>query len=314
MKIVITDGYTLNPGDLSWKPIEDFGKVDLYDRCSETETKARCRDAVVILTNKTPLTEDIFKNATSLRLIAVTATGYNIVDIEAARRQNITVCNVPDYGTASVAQHTFALLLELANHTGSNAQSVRAGDWTRSPDFCYTRGNLVELEGKTMGIIGFGKIGEQVARIATAFGMRVLYNSRSQKATPLGQFAAIDKLFAESDVVSLHCPLTKDNNQFIDKDLIRLMKPSAWLINTARGQLVNESDLANALNSRAIAGAALDVLSKEPPLSTNPLLTADNCIITPHTAWMSLEARRRILDATVRNIQCFINGSPINVV
>lgn len=314
MKIVITDGYTLNPGDLSWKPIEELGKVDLYDRSSETETKLRCRDAVVILTNKTPLTGDIIKNASSLRLIAVTATGYNIVDIEAARQQNITVCNVPDYGTASVAQHTFALLLELANHTGPNARSVRAGDWVKSPDFCYTRGNLVELEGKTMGIVGFGKIGQQVARIATALGMRVLYNSRSQKATPLGQFAAIERLFTESDVVSLHCPLTKENNQFIDKNLIRLMKPSAWLINTARGQLVNEPDLANALNSRAIAGAALDVLSKEPPLTANPLLTADNCIITPHTAWMSLEARKRILDTTARNIQYFVNGSPINVV
>lgn len=314
MRVVITDGYTLNPGDLSWKAVEEFGQVDFYDRSSETETKLRCRDAVVILTNKTPLTADIIKNATSLRLIAVTATGYNIVDIEAARQQNITVCNVPDYGTASVAQHTFALLLELANQTGPNARSVRAGDWVKSPDFCYSRGNLVELAGKTMGIIGFGKIGEQVARIAISFGMHVLYNSRSQKTTPWGEFTGVEKLFAESDVVSLHCPLTKDNNQFIDKNLIRLMKPSAWLINTARGQLINEADLADSLNSRSIAGAALDVLSKEPPLPTNPLLTADNCIITPHTAWMSAEARKRILDTTVRNIECFIKGSPINVV
>ena len=206
MKIVITDGYTLNPGDLTWSPIEKFGSVDVYERSTEEETIHRCRDATVVLTNKTPISRATMENAPSLKLICVTATGYNIVDLEAARENNVVVCNVPGYGTASVAQHTFALLLELANHVGQNSLSVTAGEWTASPDFSYTRGKLVELDGKTLGIVGFGKIGEKVATIASAFGMRIIFNSRSKKISDFAHSTSLEQLFADSDVVSLHCP------------------------------------------------------------------------------------------------------------
>lgn len=229
-------------------------------------------------------------------------------------KKGITVCNVPAYSTASVAQHTFALLLELINGVGLHAKAVLDGEWQRSPDFSFAKKRITELEGKTIGIIGFGNIGERTAQIAKAFGMNVVYNSRSKKATTLAQFRDLEPLFAESDIVSLHCPLTSFNHQFVNKRLLQLMKPSALLINTARGQLIHEQDLANALNEGILAGAALDVLSTEPPTEGNPLLTASNCIITPHIAWMSKEARQRIMNITANNIEAFLSRNPMNVV
>ncbi|MDH5248215.1 MAG: D-2-hydroxyacid dehydrogenase [Cyclobacteriaceae bacterium] len=314
MKIVIIDGYTLNPGDLSWGGIEEFGQVTLYDRTPDALVQDRCKDADIILTNKVPISADTIQAATGLKLICVTATGFNIVDVEAARKRNIPVCNIPGYGTASVAQHTFALLLELTNHVGLNSTSVKEGMWEKSPDFCYTKASLTELNEKTFGIIGFGKIGEQVATIAKAFGMNVIYYSIEKKDTALATFVDLKTMFTSSDVISLHCPLTKANNQFVNRDLLNLVKPSLLMINTARGQLINEHDLAEALNTDKLAGAALDVLSKEPPTHSNPLLHAKNCLITPHNAWMSLEARTRMLAITKKNIEGFLANKPVNTV
>jgi glycerate dehydrogenase len=314
MKIIITDGFTLNPGDLSWDTIAQFGEVIYRDRTPPDEMEALCYDADIVLTNKTPLTAATIERATRLKLICVTATGYNIVDIKAAHEKNIIVCNVPGYGTASVAQHTFALVLELANNVGLNAESVKAGEWTSSKDFSYTKGNLTELSAKTFGIVGLGQIGQQVAKLARAFDMKVIYNSRTRRETDLATYCSIGTLFEESDIVSLHCPLTAENNQFVNLGLLRRMKRSAWLVNTSRGQLINEVQLAEALDSGLLAGAALDVLSAEPPPASNPLLSARNCLITPHTAWMSPEARMRVLKTTEVNITSFLNGSPVNVI
>lgn len=321
MKIIITDGYTLNPGDLSWQPLDAFGEVVYYDRTSPDEVKQRCSGANIILTNKTPINEETINAATGLRLIAVTATGYNMVDTAAARKRGIPVCNVPEYGTDSVAQHTFALLLELSNHVGDYAQSVREGDWQRSPDFCYCRTPLIELKGKTLGLVGFGRIGQQVARIAQAFDMRVLYHRRSPalhevraKASGIPQLVDLNTIFQDSDFISLHCPLTPDNASFINTKLLSLMKPTAFLINTSRGQLVNEYDLATALRNKTLAGAALDVLSTEPPPAGHPLIGLPNCLLTPHIAWMSGEARRRLLATTIDNVRLALAGTPQHVV
>jgi glycerate dehydrogenase len=314
LKIVVLDGFTLNSGDLSWEPLAPFGTLAIHDRTPENEVVERCRDAAVVVTNKVPLTKATLQRLPQLKLIAVLATGYNIVDIEAAREKGIVVCNVPAYGTASVAQHTFALLLELTNNVGLHAQSAAAGEWQRSPDFAYTIKPVMELAGKTLGIVGFGHIGQQTARIGAAFGMKILYNSRSEKNIDSATYADMEKLFAQSDAVTLHCPLTPENKGFVNKALLSLMKPSAFLINTARGPLIQEQDLADALNNGTIAGAALDVLSIEPPQETNPLLKARNCIITPHIAWISLEARQRIMAVTAQNIANFLKGNAINVV
>jgi glycerate dehydrogenase len=314
LKIVVLDGFTLNSGDLSWEPLAPFGTLAIHDRTPENEVVARCRDAAIVVTNKVPLTKATLQRLPQLKLIAVLATGYNIVDIEAAREKGIVVCNVPAYGTASVAQHTFALLLELTNNVGLHAQSAAAGEWQRSPDFAYTIKPVMELAGKTLGIVGFGHIGQQTARIGAAFGMKILYNSRSEKNIDSATYADMEKLFAQSDAVTLHCPLTPENKGFVNKALLSLMKPSAFLINTARGPLIQEQDLADALNNGTIAGAALDVLSIEPPQETNPLLKARNCIITPHIAWISLEARQRIMAVTAQNIANFLKGNAINVV
>jgi glycerate dehydrogenase len=311
MKIIITDGYTLNPGDLSWRPLDAFGEVVYYDRTSPGEVIQRCSGANIILTNKTPINEETIDAATGLRLIAVTATGYNMVDTAAARKRGIPVCNVPEYGTDSVAQHTFALLLELSNHVGDYAQSVREGEWQRSPDFCYRREPLIELKGKTLGLIGFGRIGQQVARIAQAFDMRVLYHRRSP--ADAGS-APLETLFSDSDFISLHCPLTPENHSFINAKLLSLMKPTAFLINTSRGQLINETDLATALHNKTLAGAALDVLSTEPPPPGHPLIGLPNCLLTPHIAWMSAEARRRLLETTIDNVRLALAGTPQHVV
>jgi glycerate dehydrogenase len=314
LKIVVLDGFTLNSGDLSWEPLAPFGTLAIHDRTPENEVVERCRDAAIVVTNKVPLTKATLQQLPQLKFISVLATGYNIVDIEAARAQGVPVSNVPAYGTASVAQHTFALLLELTNHVGLHAQSVAAGEWQHSPDFAYTKKPVMELAGKTLGIVGFGHIGQQTARIGAAFGMKILYNSRSEKKTEWATFADMEKLFAQSDAVSLHCPLTPENKGFVNKAMLSLMKQSAFLINTARGPLIQEQDLADALNNGTIAGAALDVLSVEPPRETNPLLKARNCIITPHIAWISLEARQRIMAITAQNIANFLKGDAINVV
>lgn len=314
VKIVVLDGFTLSNGDISWAPLCALGDLKIYDRTAPDAVVERCRDAQVVVTNKVALTKEIIPQLPQLKFITVVATGYNIVDVEAAKEHSVIVSNVPAYGTASVAQHTFALLLELINGVGVHAQSVVDGEWQRSPDFAYTKKGITELEGKTMGIVGFGHIGQQTARIAAAFGMPILYNSRRKKDTTLGAFTDLPTLFAQSDVVSLHCPLTAENKGFVNKNLLHLMKPTAYLLNTARGLLINEGDLAAALNSSRIAGAGLDVLSTEPPQESNPLLKAHNCIITPHIAWMTYEARQRIMNVTAENIAAFLSARTINVV
>lgn len=299
---------------MSWQPIAAMGELVVYDRTPAHLVVDHCKDAHIVLTNKVPFTANTLQQLPELKLIGVTATGYNVIDVEAAKKQGITVCNVPAYGTASVAQHAFALLLELTNRVGMHAASVANGEWVNAEDWCYTRLPLTELDGKTMGIVGLGNIGLQTAKIARAFGMRVLYTSRSKKDTDVGEYTDMQTLFAQSDVVSLHLPLTSDNYEFVNKDLLRLMKPSALLINTSRGPLINEQDLAEALNEGRLAGAAVDVLSTEPPKEHNPLLMAKNCIITPHNAWMSREARQRIMNVTIKNVSAFLMGSPVNVV
>ena len=314
MQIIVIDGHTLNPGDLDWNGLRAFGDVTMYESTLAEQITERCKHAEIILTNKVPVSAATIEAAKNLKLICVTATGFNIVDVDAASKRNIPVCNVPDYGTSSVAQHTFALILELANRIGTNSSAVREGDWERSGDFCFSKGRITELQGKTIGIVGLGKIGAQVARLAAAFEMRVIYYSQTKKANDIATYAELEEVFSQSDVVSLHCPLTRNNNQFVNQNLLSKMRPSAWIINTSRGQLINENDLADALNTDRIAAAALDVLSVEPPPSTNPLLRAKNCVITPHTAWMSLEARKRILSVTLQNIGCYLEGKPQNVV
>jgi glycerate dehydrogenase len=313
MQIAITDGYTLNPGDLSWEPFKKLGELKYYDRTLPTEVAERCREATVIITNKTPVTAETIKAATNLKLIAVSATGYNIVDINAAKNKGVPVCNVPEYGTNSVAQHTMALLLELTNHVGKHEQSVKNSDWVRSADWSYAKAPVMELSGKTIGIIGFGRIGQKVAAIAKSFGMNVIIYNKG-KQTPLAESVSLEDLFTLSDVVSLHCPVKEDNYGFINRQLLSLMKPTAFLINTSRGQLINEPDLAEALQRNVLAAAALDVLSAEPPAATNPLIGLQNCIITPHNAWISFEARKRLMQTTLDNILAALSGKPVNVV
>lgn len=327
MKIIAADGYTLNPGDLSWDRVRVFGELTVYDRTPAEEIIHRCAAADIVLTNKVPFSRETLAALPSLRFISVTATGYNIIDTAAASERGIVVSNVPAYGTDSVAQHVLALLLELTNHVGRNARATAAGKWQQSVDWCFTEAPLMELAGKTLGIVGFGHIGQQVARITRALGMKVIYyNPRPKDRAPAGKDPAADDiigyaspvsledLFATSDVVSLHCPLTANNQEFVNAALLHRMKPTALLINAARGQLIRENDLAEALNKGVIAGAGLDVLSKEPPTDNNPLLRAQNCIITPHNAWISNEARERMLGITVQNIEAFLKGRPVNIV
>ena len=315
MNIVVTDGYTLNSGDLSWDSLAQFGTLQLYDRTPPPLIVERCRDAAIIVTNKTPLSRETLSQLPNAKCICVTATGYNVIDTDAATENGIVVCNVPGYGTLSVAQHVFALLLELTNAVGRHHVSVQRGDWHRSADWCYTVQPVMELSGKTFGIVGYGNIGQAVGRIAAAFDMRVIYFSPSEKQTTAGEPRSLEAVFAESDVVSLHCPLTPTNKGMVNKTLLQKMKPSAFLLNTARGPLIKEEDLANALNSGVIAGAALDVLSTEPPVENQTaLLHARNCIVTPHIAWMSREARQRIMRITENNIRAFLQGVPINQV
>ncbi|MBX3119640.1 MAG: D-2-hydroxyacid dehydrogenase [Fimbriimonadaceae bacterium] len=316
MNIVVLDGYTLNPGDLSWKGLSQLGSLTVHDRTPADAILERSLEADVLFTNKTPLTSETLALLPKLKYIGVLATGYNVVDVQAARARGIPVTNVPEYGTHAVAQATFALILELTNRVGYYSQTVRDGRWANSEDWCYYDGPILELSGLTLGVIGMGRIGSAVGRMGHAFGMTVTYSSRTV-ASGLdfpAEHVSFEKLLHESDVISLHCPLTESNKGMINVERIAFMKPSALLINTSRGPLIDQNDLASALNAGKIAGAALDVLSVEPPPADNPLLTAKNCIITPHIAWAARTARSRLLQTAVNNLQAFLDGSPVNVV
>jgi glycerate dehydrogenase len=311
MRIVILDGHVLNPGDLSWAPLHELGSCTVHDRTAPDQIVARAQGAEVVLTNKCPLTAETIARLPALRYIGVMATGHNIVDSAAAKAAGIVVTNVPTYGTRSVAQHTFALILELTNHVGLHARTVREGRWTRNADWCYWDQPLVELDQRVLGVIGYGKIGQKVADLGRAFGMEVLVHSRSE--TPGATKVSVDEIFRRSDVISLHCPLTPETNGLVNRERLALMKRSALLINTSRGLLVVDRDLADALNAGQIAGAALDVLSAEPPPAENPLLTARNCLITPHIAWASGSARARLLEVVVSNVKAWRAGSARNI-
>lgn len=314
-RIAVLDGHALNPGDLSWAPLLAIGPCSFHERTAPDQTVARAGEAEIVLTNKVAFDRLTLARLPGLRYIGVTATGYNIVDTAAARERGITVTNVPGYSTRAVAQTAFALLLELTHHVGDHAAGVRAGDWSRQPDFCYWRQPLLELDGLTLGLVGYGAIGRIVAQLARAFGMRVIVHTRRPESVEAGtRVVELDALFRESDVVSLHCPLTPATRELVNARTLALMKPTALLINTARGPLIAEASLAEALNSGRIAGAALDVLSVEPPPPDNPLLTARNCLVTPHFAWAAKAARERLLSVTVANLQAFLAGQPANVV
>ena len=316
MQIVVLDGYTLNPGDLTWDGLEALGACEVHDRTPAGRIVERAQGAGIVLTNKTPLSRDTIEQLPALKYIGVLATGYNIVDIAAAREKGVCVANVPSYGTASVAQMVFAHLLHLTQHVAEHAESVRDGQWSRSEDFCYSLFPLVELSGLTMGIVGLGRIGCETARLALAFGMRVIYHDIATDAPADLEVEAVDldTLFRESDVVSLHCPLTEANAGMVNRERLELMKPTAFLINTSRGLLVDEAALADALNAGRIAGAGLDVLSEEPPTRENPLLLARDCCITPHIAWATRSARQRLMAIAVDNVRAFLVGKPQNVV
>jgi glycerate dehydrogenase len=317
MKIAVLDGYCLNPGDLSWDELRRFGEVEVFDRTAGEEVAARAAGAAIALTNKTPLSAATLRQLPELRYIGVLATGYNVVDVAAAGQQGIVVSNIPTYGTASVAQFVFALLLELCHNVRVHADAVRAGEWSRSPDWSFWKSPLMELAGKTMGIIGFGRIGRQTGRIADAMGMRVIANDTYQGDPPAYEgfrWAAVEEVLRQSDVVSLHSPLFPETQGMVNARSLAWMKASAFLINTSRGPLVVDQDLADALNAGRLAGAGLDVLSVEPPAGTNPLLTARNCLVTPHIAWATKEARSRLMDAAIANVAAFLSGKPRNVV
>jgi glycerate dehydrogenase len=315
-KAVVLDGYTLNPGDLSWAALETLCRCTVHDRTEPEDVVARADGAEILVTNKTVLSADVLRQLPACRYIGVLATGYNVVDIACAREREIVVTNVPAYGTPSVAQMVFAHLLNLTQGVATHAAGVRGGRWSERVDFCYWDQPLVELEGKTMGIIGFGRIGHATARLALAFGMKVVaYDTSPAMATEgVTMCASADDVFNLSDVVCLHCPLTPETAHLVNAARLSLMKPSAFLINTSRGPLVDEQALADALNRGAIAGAGLDVLSTEPPPADNPLLSARNCHITPHIAWATREARERLMAIVVENIRAFLNGTPHNVV
>jgi len=315
MKLVVLDGFTLNPGDLSWDELNSFGTCEIYDRTPPAEVYSRAKDAEIVLTNKTILVADVIKRLTHLKYIGVLATGTNIVDLLAARERGLPVTNVPAYGTNSVAQATLALLLELTQHVGHHARTVHDGRWTASIDWCYWDFPLTELYGLNMGIIGFGNIGRAVAKLAAAFEMNVLVCTPSPKPVPSpAQVVDLETLFRNSDVVSLHCPLTTQTKNIVNAERLTWVKPTTFLLNTSRGQLVDEQALAESLNSGRLAGAGLDVLSTEPPLPSNPLLQARNCLITPHLAWGTRAARLRLMKIAIENLRAFLAGHPQNVV
>ncbi|MEW6303115.1 MAG: D-2-hydroxyacid dehydrogenase [Verrucomicrobiota bacterium] len=315
MKIVVLDGHTLNPGDLSWDELKSLGECVIYERTPTEQVVARAAGAEIVLTNKTIVNREAILALRHLRWIGVLATGYNIVDVEAARERGIPVANVPNYGTRSVAQMTLALLLELTQHVGHHAQTVREGRWNRSPHFCYWDHPLVELDGLTLGIVGAGRIGRAVADLGRAFGMKVMGYSRSRPGVVDGiEYVDLEKLFRASDVVSLHCPLTPETKHIVNAQRLSWMKTTAFLLNTSRGPLIDEAALAFALNEGRIAGAGLDVLAVEPPVADNPLIGAKNCLITPHIAWATKSARSRLLNTAVDNLKVFLAGKARNVV
>jgi glycerate dehydrogenase len=314
MKVVVLDGYCLNPGDLSWGALRSIASLDVYDRTEESEIAARAAGAEMVLVSKVPISAATMDALPGLKYIGVLATGYNIVDVAAAQARGVVVSNIPTYGTASVAQFAFALLLELCHHVGAHGEAVRQGEWSRNLDWCFWNSPLVELAGKTMGIVGLGRIGRQTATIAHAFGMRVVAHDAVQSGDPDIAWLSLDELLAQSDVVSLHCPLTPGNTGMIDRVRLNSMKATAFLLNTSRGPLVVDQDLADALNTGVIAGAGVDVLSMEPPADGNPLLRARNCIVTPHIAWATREARERLLAIAVENVRAFLAGAARNVV
>ena len=317
MKIIVLDGYTLNPGDLNWDDLYELGNVTIYDRTDNKQILELAQEADILLTNKTPLTAETINQLKNLKYIGMLATGYDVVDTEAACKRSIPVCNVPDYGTNSVAQMAFAHILNLVNQVHHHADTVADGKWTRCPDFCYWDYPMVELEGLNLGILGYGRIGRALAKLGRAFGMKLLTVSRKSaldKNEPV-KFVSTKDLFAKSDVLSLHCPLTPDTENIVNANNLTLMKTSAFLINTSRGNLVCETDLTDALNNGTIAGAGLDVVSTEPVRSDNPLLKAKNCFITPHIAWATKAARQRLMDIAVENIRCFLKKhQPQNLV
>ena len=318
MKIVVLDGYTENPGDLSWDALKVFGELTVYDRTpyEDTEIQKRIGDADIVITNKCPVSAATINECPNIKFIAVVATGFNIVDIAAAKEKGIPVSNVPTYGTAAVGQFAIGLLLEICSHIGHHSQAVAEGRWASDPDWCFWDYPLIELAGKTMGIIGLGRIGQTTAKIAGALGMKVIAYSRSvrEEGKKLAEYVDLDTLFARADVIALHCPLTPDVQGIINKNNIAKMKDGVIIINNSRGQLVVEQDLADALNSGKVYAAGLDVVSSEPIKPDNPLLTARNCIITPHISWAPKECRERIMNTTAENIRAFLDGTPINVV
>ena len=315
MKIVVLDGYAANPGDLSWDELAALGSLTVYDRTAAKEITARIADAEIVFTNKTPLTAETLAQCSKLRFIGVLATGYNIVDVQKAKEQGVVVCNVPAYSTMSVAQMTFALLLELCSHVGEHSEAAK-GRWVDSPDFSFQVAPLTEISGKTLGIIGFGRIGQAVGKIAAAFGMKVLASGSrpTEQGSAIAQYVTLDELWAQSDIISLHCPLLPQTEQIINKNTIAKMKDGVMILNTGRGALVDEQALADALHSGKVAGAGLDVLKNEPPKKDCPLLTAPNCYITPHIAWAPKESRQRLMNVTVENLRQFLAGTPVNVV
>ena len=316
MKIVVLDGFAANPGDLSWDGLKALGDMTVYERTSADLTVERAKGAEAIFTNKTLITKEVMELLPDLRYVGVLATGYNVVDVNYAKEKGIIVTNIPAYSTDSVAQMVFSLLLELCQHAQRHSDAVYAGDWTNSKDFCFWNFPLVELAGKTMGIIGFGGIGQKVAQIAYAFGMKVIaYNPRKKEyAHESFRWGTLEEVFSQADVVSLHCPLFPETKGLVNEKTISLMKKTAFIINTSRGPVIEEKDLAAALNEGRIAGAGVDVLSTEPPKADNPLLSAKNCVITPHIAWASLEARTRLMKIATENLRAFQAGTPVNVV
>jgi Lactate dehydrogenase and related dehydrogenases len=322
MKIVVLDGYTLNPGDLSWEGLEKLGELKVYDRTAydrsgESLIIERAKDADVIFTNKTPLSKEVMDKIPNLKFIGVLATGYNVVDVNAAKEKGIIVTNIPTYGTDSVGQMAIALLLEMCHHVWAHSESVKRGEWANNVDWCYWNYPLIELSGKTMGIIGYGRIGQSTGRIAQAMGMKVIaFDSYQNKAleSDTMKYVDLDTLFSQSDVIALHCPLFESTKGIISKDTIAKMKDGVMIINNSRGPLVVEQDLADALNSGKVGGAAVDVVSTEPIKMDNPLLKAKNCIITPHISWAPKESRKRLMDIAVDNLVKFMAGQPVNVV
>ena len=316
MKIVVLDGFAMNPGDLSWENLNELGECVIFDRTRPEEVLGRADGADALITNKVIIDKALMAKLPLLKYIGVTATGYNVVDVQAAAERNIVVTNIPAYSTNSVAQLVFSHILNVANRVELHANSVRKGDWISSADFSYSQSPQIELTGKTLGIVGFGRIGRRVAEIGLAFGMKVIFQNRSEKANlPSGIIQKnLDDVFTESDFVSLNCPLTAENIEFVNRDLIKTMKPTAVLINTGRGGLINEQDLADALNAGQLSAACLDVLSAEPPRPDNPLIPLQNCFITPHIAWATFEARQRLLNITIDNLKGFITGNPQNQV